>query len=87
MFSTQKPSRQKWLSFELICAVYLEYIVIIHFVSSYPDLQTFYVQWYFYYKLNLYVGGNKMHPAQPRFAQLGGVHNKPFTEWKTNLTK
>ena len=39
-----KPS-QKWLPFEPICAVYLEYIETIHFVNPYPTLLTFYVQY------------------------------------------
>ena len=41
----QDPSRQKWLPFELICAVYLEYIVSIHFVRPYPNLLTLYIQY------------------------------------------
>ena len=31
----QDPSHQKWLPFELICEVYLEYIATIHFVRPY----------------------------------------------------
>ena len=34
----------KWLPFELICAIYLEYIVTSNFVKLYPILQTLYVQ-------------------------------------------
>ena len=41
----QDPSHKKWLTFELICAVSLEYIVTIHFVHSYPNLLTLYVQY------------------------------------------
>ena len=37
-----KPSK-KWLPFELICAMYLDYIGTIHFVSQYPNLLTLYV--------------------------------------------
>ena len=33
---------KKWLPLELICAVYLEYIVTIHFVCPYPSLLTLY---------------------------------------------
>ena len=36
---------QKWLPFELICVVYLEYIVTIHFVRPYQNLLTIYVQY------------------------------------------
>ena len=36
---------KKWLPFELICAVDLEYIVTIHFVCPYPNLLTLYVQY------------------------------------------
>ena len=39
-------SSKKLLPFELICAVYLEYIVTIHFVCPYPNLLTLYVEWY-----------------------------------------
>ena len=33
---------KKWLPFELICAIYLEYIVTIPFVRPYPNLLTLY---------------------------------------------
>ena len=36
---------KKWLPFELICAVYSEYIVTIHCVRPYPILLTLYVQY------------------------------------------
>ena len=35
----------KWLPCELICAVYLEYIVINNFVRPYPNSLTLYVQY------------------------------------------
>ena len=37
---------KKWIPFELICSVYLELIVTIHFVRPYPNLLNLYVQWY-----------------------------------------
>ena len=36
---------KKRLQLQLICAVYLEYIVIIHFVHLYPNLLTLYIQY------------------------------------------
>ena len=39
-----------WLPFELICAVYLDYIVTIHFVRPYPNLLSLYVQYVQYTK-------------------------------------
>ena len=42
---TKTLAVKKWLPFELTCAVYLEYIVTIHFVCPYPNLLTFYVQY------------------------------------------
>ena len=42
---TKTIAVKKRLPFELICAVYLEYIVTIHFVCPYPNLLTFYVQY------------------------------------------
>ena len=33
---TKNQAVQKWLQFELICAVYMDYIVTIHFVCQYP---------------------------------------------------
>ena len=42
---TKNQAVKKWLPFELIYAVYLEYIVTIHFVCPYPNLLTFYVQY------------------------------------------
>ena len=36
---------KKWLPFELICAVYLEYIVTINFVQPYQNLLNLYVQY------------------------------------------
>ena len=42
---TKKPAFTKWLPFELICAVYLEYIVTSSFVRPYPTLLTLYVQY------------------------------------------
>ena len=36
---------KKWLLFELICAVYLEYIVTNNFVQPYPNLLTLHVQY------------------------------------------
>ena len=42
---TKTQAVKKWLPFELICAVYLEYIVTIHFVRPYPNLLTLYVQY------------------------------------------
>ena len=41
---TKNHAVKKWLPFELICEVYLEYIVTIHFVSPYPILLFLYVQ-------------------------------------------
>ena len=43
---TKNQAVKKWLPFKLICAVYLEYIVTIHFVCPYPNILTLYVQWY-----------------------------------------
>ena len=40
---TKNPVVKKWLPFELISAVYWEYIVTIHFVCPYPKLLTLYV--------------------------------------------
>ena len=42
---TKNQAIKKWLPFELICAVYLEYIVTIHFVCPYLSLLTLYVQY------------------------------------------
>ena len=42
---TKTLAVKKWLPFELICAVYLEYILTIHFVRPYPNLLTLYVQY------------------------------------------
>ena len=42
---TKKQAIKKWLPFELIFAVYLEYIVTIHFVSPYLNLLTLFVQY------------------------------------------
>ena len=42
---TKKPAVKKWLQFELICAVYLEYIETSHFVRPYPILLNLYVQY------------------------------------------
>ena len=42
---TKNQAVKKWLQFELICEVYLEYIVTIHFVRPYPSLLTLYVQY------------------------------------------
>ena len=41
----QELKRQKCLPYELICTVYLEYIVTINFVRPYPNLLTLYVQY------------------------------------------
>ena len=43
---TKTLAVKKWLLFEPVCAVYLEYIVTIHFVRPYQNLLTLYVQWY-----------------------------------------
>ena len=37
---TKNKAVRKRLPFKLICAVYLEYVVIIHFVRPYPSLLT-----------------------------------------------
>ena len=42
---TKTLAVKKWLPFEFIWAVYLEYIVTIHFVRLYPNLLTSYVQY------------------------------------------
>ena len=42
---TKNQAVKKWLTFEPICAVYLEYIVTIHYVCPYPNLLTVYVQY------------------------------------------
>ena len=42
---TKTLAAKKWLSFELICAVHLEYIATNHFVRPYPNLLTLYVQY------------------------------------------
>ena len=42
---TKTQTVKKWLPFVPICAVYLEYIVTIHFVRPYPNLLTLYVQY------------------------------------------
>ena len=42
---TKTQAVKKWLPLELICAVYLEYKVTIHFVRPYPNLLTLYVQY------------------------------------------
>ena len=42
---TKNQAVKKWLPFEFICAVYLEYIVPIHFVRPYPNLLTLFVQY------------------------------------------
>ena len=42
---TKNQAVKKWLPLELICAVYLEYIVTIYFVYPYPSLLTLYVQY------------------------------------------
>ena len=42
---TKNPVVKKWLPFELISAVYWEYIVTIHIVCPYPNLLTLYVQY------------------------------------------
>ena len=42
---TKNLAFKKWLPFERICEVYLEYIVTIHFVRPYPNLLTLYVQY------------------------------------------
>ena len=42
---TKNKVVKKWLPFELICAVGLEYIVTVHFVSPYPSLLTLNVQY------------------------------------------
>ena len=41
---TKNQAVKKWLPFELICAVYLDYIATIHCVCQYPNLLTLYVQ-------------------------------------------
>ena len=40
---TKNQAVKKWLQFELICAVYLEYTI--HFVRPYPSLLILYVQY------------------------------------------
>ena len=42
---TKNQAIKKWLPFKLICALFLEYIIIIHFVRPYPNLLTLYVQY------------------------------------------
>ena len=42
---TKNQAVKKWLQFELICEVYLEYIVTIHYVRPYPSLLTLYVHY------------------------------------------
>ena len=42
---TKTPAVKKCLQFELISAVYLEYILPIHIVCQHPNLLTFYVQY------------------------------------------
>ena len=42
--NTKNQAIKKWLPFKLICAIYLEYIVSITLVRSYPNLLTLYVQ-------------------------------------------
>ena len=42
---TKNQAVKKWLPFEFICAVNLEYIVTIHFVRPYPNLLTLYIQY------------------------------------------
>ena len=42
---TKNQAIKKWLPLELICAIYLEYIVTIHFVCPYPSVLTLYVQY------------------------------------------
>ena len=42
---TNNQAVKKWLPLELRCAVYLEYIVTIHFVCPYPSVLTLYVQY------------------------------------------
>ena len=42
---TKNQAVQKWISFRSLCAVYLEYIVTIHFVRPYPNLLTLFVQY------------------------------------------
>ena len=41
---SQNQAVKKWLPFEFICAVNLEYIVTINFVHPYPNLLTLYAQ-------------------------------------------
>ena len=41
---TKNQAVTNWLPYELICAAYLEYIVIINFVRPYPNLLILYVQ-------------------------------------------
>ena len=42
---TKNPDIKKWLSFELICGVYSEYIVNSNFAQPYPILLTLHVQY------------------------------------------
>ena len=42
---TKNQAVKKWLPVELICTVYLDYIVTIHFVCKYLNLLTLYVQY------------------------------------------
>ena len=42
---TKKKAVKKWFPFELVCEVYWEYIVTIHFFRPYPSLLTSYVQY------------------------------------------
>ena len=56
-----------WLQFELmICAVYLEYIVTIHFVCSYP-ISWPYIFSGIYHELTLYVQYTKKKVVKKRF--------------------
>ena len=42
---TKNQAIKKWLPFEFICAVYLEYIRTINFVNPYPNLLTLFVEY------------------------------------------
>ena len=88
---TKNQTVKKWLPAELICAVYLEYIVIINFVRPYPNLLNFYVQSprtkpsKSGFRMSLYVQHTRVHcnhllcPTVPKFNDLICSVNKKQT--------
>ena len=78
---TRNQAVKKWLPLELICAIFLEYIVTIHFVCPYHGLLTLYVQYtktlavkkwlpFELVDLEYIVTIHFVHPSIPKFTDL-----------------